>query len=110
MQQIKGSIENNLIKSLNFQVFLLMIISSHESEFLKQERIHFDLYNRLKMLVYEDSEILDNYIRVIQNVVLGHPEEEEEFARQLISDVSLLVKRKEFILQKFYVGILGLEK
>ena len=108
--QIKNSIENNIMKSLNYQVYLFMIISAHEKDFIRSEKIHLDLYNKLKMLVYEDSEILDLFTKVIQNAVLGHKEEEEEMARQLVSDVSLLVKRKDAILQKFYVGILGLEQ
>lgn len=87
-----------------------MIISSHESRFLRDEKVHFELYNKLKNLIYEDSEVLDNFTKVIQNVVLDDKAEEEALAKQLIADVGLLVKRKDPILLKFYVGVLGLEK
>lgn len=89
---------------------LLMIISYHEQEYLRKIKLHLDLYNRLKVLVFEDSEILDNFTKVVQNLVLEEGEEQEEIAKHLIADVGLLVKRKDPILQKFYVSLLGLEK
>lgn len=49
-------------------------------------------------------------MKILQNVVLGTKEEEEKFAALLIQDVSLLVKRKDPILQKLYVGLLGVEQ
>jgi hypothetical protein len=54
---------------------LLMIISYHEQEYLRKIKLHLDLYNRLKVLVFEDSEILDNFTKVVQNLVLEEGEE-----------------------------------
>lgn len=49
-------------------------------------------------------------MKIIQNVLLGYPKEEEKFAALMIQDVSLLVKRKDPILQKLFVGLLGVEQ
>lgn len=49
-------------------------------------------------------------MKILQNVVLGSSEEEEKLAKVLIQDVSLLVKRKDPILQKLFVGLLGVEQ
>jgi hypothetical protein len=49
-------------------------------------------------------------MKILQNVVLGSKEEEEKLATVLIQDVSLLVKRKDPILQKLFVGLLGVER
>lgn len=49
-------------------------------------------------------------MKILQNVVLGYPQEEEKLAAVLIQDVSLLVKRKDPVLQKLFVGLLGVEQ
>ncbi len=49
-------------------------------------------------------------MKIEQNVILGYPKEEEKLAALLIQDVSLLVKRKDPILQKLFVGLLGVEQ
>ena len=55
VEKIIKSIESNSVKILAYQMYLLMIISAHESDFLRVNKIHLDLYNRMKVLVYEDS-------------------------------------------------------
>lgn len=91
-------------------MFLLAQISCHDATFLREENTHIKLYNTLKVLVYPDSEVFDHLSKVIQNVVLGHKDQEKIIAEHLVKDVSLLVKRKDPILQKFYVGLMALEK
>ena len=49
-------------------------------------------------------------MKILQNVVLGQAEEEHKLAAVLIQDVSLLVKRKDPVLQKLFVGLLGVEQ
>jgi len=68
------------------------------------------IYNSLKIKTFSDSEIYDYLMKILQNVVLGHSLEEEKMAGILIQDVSLLVKRKDPILQKLFVGLLGVEQ
>lgn len=88
-------------------MFLLSILSYHEAEYLRYVKYHIKVYNDLKVKTFADSEIYDYLMKILQNVVLGHPEEEEKLAALLIQDVSLLVKRKDPILQKLFVGLLG---
>ena len=58
INDIKKSTENNNIKLLHCQMYLLMVISYHEKEFLREKKVHLELYNRVKLLIFEDSEIL----------------------------------------------------
>ena len=88
-------------------MFLISILSYHESEYLRFIDYHIKIYNVLKVKTFADSEIYDHLMKILQNVVLGYPQEEEKLATLLIQDVSLLVKRKDPALQKLFVGLLG---
>lgn len=61
----------------------------------------------LKNLSFESFEVYKYFVKVIQNTILSDASE-ENFAKQLIEDVSLIARRKDPLLQKFYTTILGL--
>ena len=62
------------------------------------------------MLNYQENDITEALLKLMRNVVLGNEQEERRMAKLLFDDVGLLVRRKDPLLQKLFVGLLGLEQ
>ena len=62
------------------------------------------------MLNYQENDITEAVLKLMRNVVLGNEQEERRMAKLLFDDVGLLVRRKGPLLQKLFVGLLGLEQ
>jgi len=62
------------------------------------------------MLNYQENDIAEAVLKLMRNVVLGNEQEERRMAKLLFDDVGLLVRRKDPLLQKLFVGLLGLEQ
>ena len=62
------------------------------------------------MLNYQENDITEAVLKLMRNVVLGNEQEERRMAKLLFDDVGLLVRRKDPLLQKLFVGLLGLEQ
>ena len=61
-------------------MFLLSILSYHEADYLRYIEYHIKIYNALKVKIFEDGEIYEYLMKILQNVVLGSPEEEQKLA------------------------------
>lgn len=75
INEIEDSITKENYKALKSQMFLLSILSYHEADYLRQIDYHMKIYNSLKVKVFDDGEIYDYLMKILQNVVLGSPEE-----------------------------------
>ena len=106
---IYNSLAHNEYKNLKLQLFLLGQISYHEAPFLREKGVHIELYHKLKNANHQDTDIIETFLKIVRNIGLGIPEEEEKLAKILLEDVGLLVKKRDPFLQKLFVGVLGLE-
>jgi hypothetical protein len=58
IKETKESISKGNEKALKSQMFMLSILSYHESAFFRQIGLHVDLYNALKVKSFADNEVL----------------------------------------------------
>jgi hypothetical protein len=105
-----ASIDQNKLKLAKAQISLITQISRHLHAYLKELNCHINLYNRLKNITFSNNEILNCLVKIIKNVVLNNPGSESDIAEMLVRDLDLLAKRKDAILQMFYVDVLGIER
>ena len=54
-------------------MFLLSILSYHEADYLRYIEYHMKIYNSLKGKLFEDGEIYEYLMKILQIVVLGSP-------------------------------------
>lgn len=109
VESVYSSITHSEWKNLKLQLFLLGQISYHESQYLRTRQVQVELYNRLKNANHQDTEIIEAVLRIMRNIVLGNVVEEEKMAQLLLTDVGLLVRKRDPFLQKLFVGLLALE-
>ncbi len=76
---------------------------------MREKGVHIELYHKIKNANHQDAEIIEAFLKIVRNIVLGIPEQEERMAKILLEDVGLLVKKRDPFLQKLFVGLLGLE-
>lgn len=105
-----NSITQNKLKLTKSQISLIAQISRHLHRYLLDRNCHIDLYDRLKSISFNNNEILNYLVRIIKNVVLNNPGSEARIAKMLVDCLDLLAKRKDAILQTFYVDVLGIER
>ena len=110
IEETYSSCTHNDIKKLKLQLMLLSQISHHEPDYLRERKVHIELYNKIKNISHQENDITDSTLKLMKKVVLRHPEEEKEVARLLFEDVGLLVKKRDSHLQKLFVGLLGPEQ
>jgi hypothetical protein len=110
IQETYASCAHTDIKKLKLQLLLLSQISHHEPAYLRERKVHLELYNKIKNITHQENDIIEAVLKLTKKVVLGNPAEEKEIAQLLYEDVALLVKRRDPYLQKLFVGLLGLEQ
>ncbi len=89
---------------------LLTQISQHLYSHLLKLNCHINLYTKLKDITFTSNDILNYLVKIIKNVVLNNPGSEKEIATMLMTDLELLAKRRDAMLQAFYVDVLGIER
>lgn len=102
--------DNADIKNLKLQLPLLSQVAHHEPKYLRDKSVHIQLYNRIKTITHQETDITEAVLKLMKKVVLGEEKEEQKIAQLLFEDVGLLVKRRDPFLQRLFVGLLGLEE
>ena len=73
IKETYSSCTHSDIKKLKLQLLLLSQISHHEPAYLRERKVHIELYNRLKNVTHQESDIIESALKLMKRVVLSSP-------------------------------------
>ena len=77
IEEIYASCTSSDVKKLKLQLALLSQIAHHEPDYLREKRVHIELYNRVKKITHQENDITEAILKLLKKVVLRNPEEEK---------------------------------
>lgn len=105
---IYDSIEKGKLKLIKAQMCFITQISQHLHKHLLELQCHIQLFNRLKAITFTNNDIFNYLVKMIKNIVINNPGAEVAVAELLVENIELLARRKEAILEMFYVDTIGI--